>query len=254
MAATLVLLPTLTLASLDLGAGGRADSVSTSLGQSKVGGVGNGVLQDPPVDQQTRGSLPERGGNEPSTSLAQSGGRGERARGRLSRSESDPVLYWSQRGGDARGSRNVGSAAALSRNDPRATGAVSDPVAFWHRLAQKRLRLLGARERRIVKLLVRIHRLRGNGSHTRRSAGASERSPASIICRVFGSHCREAQRVAWCESRYNVHATNGDYWGLFQFGSYARARYGFAWDAYVQARAAYRYFNDAGWAPWQCRP
>jgi hypothetical protein len=60
--------------------------------------------------------------------------------------------------------------------------------------------------------------------------------------------------VAWCESRMNVYARNGDYLGLFQFGSFARAHYGFAWNASTQARAAYRYFRDAGWAPWSCSP
>jgi hypothetical protein len=79
-------------------------------------------------------------------------------------------------------------------------------------------------------------------------------SPRATICAVFGSHCSEAIRVAWCESRMNVYARNGQYLGLFQFGEFARARYGFGWDALSQARAAYRYFLAAGWGPWECRP
>jgi len=101
-----------------------------------------------------------------------------------------------------------------------------------------------------VKLLTRLR-----GSHLKRTAGVETGgSPASIICRVFGSHCREAVAVARCESTLSVYARNGDYWGLFQFGSFARAHYGFAWNAWTQARAARHYFRDAGWAPWQCQP
>jgi len=133
----------------------------------------------------------------------------------------------------------------------------SDPSAdYWHALAVKRLHLLGKRERRIVALLVRIHKLRAGQSPSRsRVAGnGSDGSPASIICSVFGSHCSEAISVATCESHLNVYARNGQYLGLFQFGSFARAHYGFAWDALTQARAAYRYWRDAGWSPWQCQP
>ena len=118
----------------------------------------------------------------------------------------------------------------------------------------KRLHLLGKRERRIVALLVRIHKLRANSPGARARPNAAVGSPASVICSVFGSHCSEAISVATCESHLNVYARNGQYLGLFQFGSFARAHYGFAWDALTQARAAYRYFLDAGWSPWQCRP
>jgi hypothetical protein len=97
-------------------------------------------------------------------------------------------------------------------------------------------------------------RLRAGAEH--RLERVIPRSPAhsirGVICSVFGAHCSEALRVAWCESRYRVHAVNGDYWGIWQFGSFARAHYGFAWNASTQTRAAYRYFRDAGWAPWSC--
>ena len=39
-------------------------------------------------------------------------------------------------------------------------------------------------------------------------------------------------------------------------GSYARARYGHANNAWIQAKAAYHYFVDSGrdWSPWSCKP
>src|SRR5262245_13624754 len=48
---------------------------------------------------------------------------------------------------------------------------------------------------------------------------------------------REAVRVAECESGPNLWnwARNGDYWGMFQFGSFARSAYGFSWSPWVQA-------------------
>lgn len=75
-----------------------------------------------------------------------------------------------------------------------------------------------------------------------------------VICQVFGSRCREALNVAWCESRYRTWAQNGQYLGLFQMGSYARSRYGHGPGAWAQARAAHRYYLAAGWHPWACRP
>jgi hypothetical protein len=138
------------------------------------------------------------------------------------------------------------------------TGARSNPSAdYWHALAVKRLHLLGKRERRIVALLKELRRAqahRGSGQGGSLNSRQQASDPRSVICSVFGAHCSEAIHVARCESTLNVYARNGDYEGLFQFGSFARAHYGFAWDALTQARAAYRYFLDAGWSPWQCRP
>lgn len=79
-------------------------------------------------------------------------------------------------------------------------------------------------------------------------------STPAIICRVFRSHCREALRVAWCESRWRIYARNGQYLGVFQMGRAERARFGFAWNAWTQARAARRYYRLAGWQPWTCKP
>ena len=77
-------------------------------------------------------------------------------------------------------------------------------------------------------------------------------SPQAAICAVFGAHCQKALSVARCESGYSIWARNGQYLGLFQMGDYARSRYGHSWSAWGQARAAYAYFRDAGWGPWEC--
>ena len=168
------------------------------------------------------------------------------------------TLIFASPGASAFSGSRTDSVTASVRVAPGAGRASADPSAdYWHALATKRLKIIGKRERRIVALLVRIHKLRADPLHGKRTAGAGRSSANSVrstICSVFGSHCREAISVATCESHLNVYARNGQYLGLFQFGSFARAHYGFAWDALTQARAAYRYFLDAGWSPWQCRP
>ncbi len=85
-----------------------------------------------------------------------------------------------------------------------------------------------------------------------RSAAANEK----VIRAVFGPYGSQAVAVARCESGLSVWASNGQYLGLFQMGSYARSRYGHTFDPWGQARAAYRYFRDSGyrWGPWTCRP
>lgn len=75
----------------------------------------------------------------------------------------------------------------------------------------------------------------------------------AIRC-AFGRHANAALRVAYCESRYNTNARNGQYLGIFQMGSAERARFGHSNNALGQARAARRYFNLAGWRPWACQP
>lgn len=64
----------------------------------------------------------------------------------------------------------------------------------------------------------------------------------------------KALDVIACETgdRYNTTARNGQYLGLFQMGAWARARYGHGATARSQARAAHRYWVDAGWSPWEC--
>ena len=60
--------------------------------------------------------------------------------------------------------------------------------------------------------------------------------------------------VVACETgnTYSTTARNGQYLGLFQMGSFARARYGHSSSALGQARAAHAYWLDAGWSPWEC--
>jgi hypothetical protein len=81
-------------------------------------------------------------------------------------------------------------------------------------------------------------------------------SVPDIIRSVFGQYGEQAVRVAWCESRLQTSATNGQFRGLFQMGSWERATYGDYSDAWGQAQAAYRYFAATGfsWGPWECKP
>lgn len=78
-------------------------------------------------------------------------------------------------------------------------------------------------------------------------------------CGRSNSYCAassEAWEVARCETggTFSVWANNGQYLGLFQMGDYARLRYGHGWNPWAQARAAHRYWLDAGWSPWECKP
>ena len=75
-----------------------------------------------------------------------------------------------------------------------------------------------------------------------------------VICKVFKNYCAEALRVSWCESKHYVWAANGQYRGLFQMGSWERARTG-------TARAPGRSLGRHGatssprgkdWSPWAC--
>ena len=81
-------------------------------------------------------------------------------------------------------------------------------------------------------------------------------NPTEAILHVFGRYGDEALRVASCESGRGVNAQNGQYLGMFQMGSYARARYGHSYTALGQARSAYAYFVASGrdWSPWSCKP
>lgn len=76
---------------------------------------------------------------------------------------------------------------------------------------------------------------------------------ACIIRRVFGPrHGAKAVRVAWCESRFDPRARNGQYKGVFQMGRRERARFGHSRTVLGQALAARRYFRVSGWSPWSC--
>jgi hypothetical protein len=80
--------------------------------------------------------------------------------------------------------------------------------------------------------------------------------PKAAICDVFRSYCGQALAVAWCESRLDTGAQNGQYQGLFQMGSYERLLFGHGATAHAQSRAAHRYFVRSGrdWSPWSCKP
>lgn len=96
----------------------------------------------------------------------------------------------------------------------------------------------------------------GSGPQPAAKKPARHLSNEQIIRQVFGRYGDQAVRVAYCESRLSIWARNGQYLGMFQHGAYARSRFGFAWNAWVQARAAYAYFKASGysWAPWTCKP
>ncbi len=75
---------------------------------------------------------------------------------------------------------------------------------------------------------------------------------ACIIRGVFGSEGRKAVSVAWCESKLDPAASNGQYKGVFQMGSRERRRFGHGRTVLAQAIAAKRYHNVSGWHPWSC--
>lgn len=79
-------------------------------------------------------------------------------------------------------------------------------------------------------------------------------TPEGAIRYVFGRYATEALAVAKCESGLSVWAQNGQYLGLFQMGDFARGAYGHSTTPLGQARAAYNYFMDSGWSPWECKP
>lgn len=71
-------------------------------------------------------------------------------------------------------------------------------------------------------------------------------------------HGYNAMRVARCEAsaRYWSHrpqdASNGQYQGMFQMGSWERRTFGHGPDVWAQAQAAHRYWRLSGWHPWEC--
>jgi hypothetical protein len=101
-------------------------------------------------------------------------------------------------------------------------------------------------------LLIRVGGAIASSQHD-----AEQRRNASVIRQVFGRYGDQAVNVADCESHLRTWARNGQYLGMFQMGSYARAKYGHHWTSpWHQAKAAYHYFRDSGrdWSPWDCKP
>jgi hypothetical protein len=120
------------------------------------------------------------------------------------------------------------------------------------RWARTTLRRAERRLARTVKQIVVIRRTLARREARRLSA----LSPKAAICRVFRRHCGDAVAVAWCESRLDTRARNGQYLGLFQMGSHERRLFGHGGNAHAQSRAAHRYFLRSGrdWSPWSCKP
>lgn len=108
-------------------------------------------------------------------------------------------------------------------------------------------------ERRVRQLTATIAVLRAK-ARQRDARRLEALPPRAAICRVFRSHCQDALAVAWCESRLQTTAQNGQYLGLFQMGSSARTLFGHGSSAHHQATAARRYFVRSGrdWSPWSC--
>ncbi len=85
-------------------------------------------------------------------------------------------------------------------------------------------------------------------------------TPEEAILWAFRDHPEEVRReavdVAACESGLDPTATNGQYLGLFQMGSYHYWRFGGgSWDdPVVNAAAAESLYDEQGWQPWSCRP
>ena len=176
-----------------------------------------------------------------------------------------------------------GDTASASRQSSNASSSAARAKTLDERLAQK---LVVARKYRGTIRFFKSHRkLLSSRQHRSKAAATLRRAerrlaqlertiaalrsailrrdarrlatmpPREAICDVFGTRCREAVAVAWCESRLSTTAQNGQYLGLFQMGSYERELFGHGPTAREQAVAAHRYFVRSGqdWSPWGCR-
>jgi hypothetical protein len=135
------------------------------------------------------------------------------------------------------------------------------------RFFQNHPSLLSGDDRNIARAAVRHARSRlsqaeksvawlQHGIAVREQQRLAKLPPKAAICDAFDSYCHEAIQVAWCESRLQPDAHNGQYLGLFQMGSYARGLYGHGPTPHDQAIAAHKYFVSSGrdWSPWSCKP
>lgn len=102
-------------------------------------------------------------------------------------------------------------------------------------------------------------------SGQRRETVASRPGDAAIaillacqVERVSPGACQSFLRVAFCESRLDPRAINGQYKGLFQLSARHRSDpiiRALGWrDAYAEALHTVRYVKRHGWGEWQCRP
>lgn len=76
---------------------------------------------------------------------------------------------------------------------------------------------------------------------------------------VYCSAGHSASRVAYCETggTYSVWSDNGQYENIFQMGYSERKRYGWhtrGSDPWTAAKAAFKYYSESGWRPWECKP
>lgn len=88
----------------------------------------------------------------------------------------------------------------------------------------------------------------------------SQREVKHLIRHVWHRHYRAAQRVAYCESRYDRHAQNGQYLGVYQLSEswrwYFRRLYprwhDVAYTPGENVRAAHAIWLGQGWSSWTC--
>jgi hypothetical protein len=115
---------------------------------------------------------------------------------------------------------------------------------------------LSIHRHKLATLKATLHRRTLKHKRLRRLASLRSASPAVAICKVFGSHCREALHVSRCESGLRIDARNGQYLGLFQMGSNERRLFGHGPTAIEQVKAAHRYYVASGrsWRAWTCKP
>jgi hypothetical protein len=164
----------------------------------------------------------------------------------VARQQSKPVRLEQQLEHSKRNARKASGTIRFYENHPKLLSSGEHRAAARADLRDAKRRLATA-ERSIRKLRKAIA-----ARDARRLASLP---PRRAICEVFDSYCSQAVSVAWCESRLQVTAQNGQYLGLFQMGSSERQLFGHGSTAHAQAVAAHRYFVRSGrdWSPWSCR-
>lgn len=113
--------------------------------------------------------------------------------------------------------------------------------------------------RKLLALTVIAFALGGAGGTSTAHANSDYEIVKRAVCHYFsGNLCWQAMSVVKCETggTYSVWAGYGkhQFLGLFQMGSKERAKYGHGNNAWAQAQAAKRYYDDGGWGHWQCIP
>lgn len=114
--------------------------------------------------------------------------------------------------------------------------------------------------------------MQAQASHKEGPCTHIERVPVLIECvwdRFNLDDPQHAKSVAWCESRYNPHAVNGDYKGLYQHDvDYWDKRFHdkikthtlrnswdlspSIWNARTQAIVTALMVRTGSWSPWSC--